>query len=54
MEEKNGFDITKLIVQKILWHCGAAVKELLERADNPGSTPGDAVLYFLNRFCFSV
>ena len=29
-------------------HCGAVVKELLERADKPGSTPGDAV------FCFFV
>ena len=29
-------------------HCGAVVKELLERAEKPGSTPGDAV------FCFSV
>ena len=27
-------------------HCGAVVKELLECADKPGSTPGDAV------FCF--
>ena len=29
-------------------HCGAVVKELLERAEKPGSTPGDAV------FCFFV
>ena len=29
-------------------HCGAVVKELLARADKPGSTPGDAV------FCFFV
>ena len=29
-------------------HRGAVVKELLERADKPGSTPGDAV------FCFFV
>ena len=28
-------------------HCGAVVKEFLERAEKPGSTPGDAV------FCFS-
>ena len=27
-------------------HCGAVIKELLARADKPGSTPGDAV------FCF--
>ena len=29
-------------------HCGAVVKELLERADKPGSTPANAV------FCFFV
>ena len=29
-------------------HCGAVVKELLERAEKPGSTPGVAV------FCFCV
>ena len=29
-------------------HCGAVVKELLERADKPGSTPDDVV------FCFFV
>ena len=29
-------------------HCGAVVKELLARADKPGSTPVDAF------FCFSV
>ena len=29
-------------------HCGAVVKELLERADKPGSTPSNAV------FCFFV
>ena len=29
-------------------HCGVVVKELLARADKPGSTPGDAV------FCFFV
>ena len=31
-------------------HCGAVVKELLARADKPGSTPGDAVFCFLYRF----
>ena len=35
-------------------HCGAVVKELLARADKPGSTPGDAVLCFFVRFFFSV
>ena len=33
-------------------HCGAVVKELLERADKPGSTPGDAVFYFFVSFFF--
>ena len=34
-------------------HCGAAVKELLERAHKPGSTPGDAVFcYFVPFFFF--
>ena len=32
-------------------HCGAVVKELLERAViNPGSTPGDAVFCFFEQF----
>ena len=42
MEEKNGFDITKL-------YCGAVVKELLERAN-----PGDAVFCFFEPFFFSL
>ena len=40
--EKNGFDITNLIFQNMyVWQCGAAVKELLAAADEPGSTPGN-------------
>ena len=35
-------------------HCGAVVKELLARADNPGSTPGDAVFCLFVPFFFSV
>ena len=36
-------------------HCGAVVKEFLARADEPGSTPGDAVFcYTLNWFFFPV
>ena len=42
MEEKNGFDITKL-------HCGAVVKGLLERAN-----PDDAVFCFFEPFFFSL
>ena len=51
MAEKNCFDMTKLIFQIMrvtVRYCGAAVKELPERAEKPGSTPGDAV------FCFFV
>ena len=34
-------------------HCGAVVKELLARADKPGSTPGDAVFgFFIPSFFF--
>ena len=33
-------------------HCGAVVKELLECADRPGSTPGDAVFCFFFGPCF--
>ena len=51
MAEKNCFDMTKLIFQ-IVCHCGAVVKELLERADKPGSTPGDAVFCFFVPFFF--
>ena len=34
--------------------CGAVVKELLARADIPGSTLGDALLCFFVPFFFSV
>ena len=33
-------------------HCGTVVKGLLERADKPGLTPGDAVSVSLYRFVF--
>ena len=29
-------------------HCGAVVKELLARADKPGSTPGDVIFCFFS------
>ena len=29
-------------------YCGAVVKELVARADKPGSTPGDAVFWLAN------
>ena len=35
-------------------HSGAVVKELLARADKPGSTPGDTVFFFFVPFFFSV
>ena len=34
--------------------CGAVVKDLLARADLPGSTPGDSVFCFSGKFFFSV
>ena len=34
-------------------HCGEVVKELLARADKPGSTPGDAVFCFFVSLFFS-
>ena len=49
------FDITKLIFQDHVCHCGAVVKELLAHADKPGSTPGDAVFcFFVPVFFFSL
>ena len=36
-----------------MYHCGAVVKELLERADQPGSTPVDAVFCFFVSFLAS-
>ena len=38
---------------KIFKSCDAVVKEFLERADKPGSTPGDAVFCFFLPFFFS-
>ena len=34
-------------------HCGAVLKELLARADDPGSTHGEAVFCFFVPFFFS-
>ena len=52
MAEKNGFDITKSMFQNMVcvWHCGA--KEVLAPADEPGSTPGDAIFCFFVSFFF--
>ena len=36
-----------------MYHCGAEVKELLERADQPGSTSVDAVFCFFVSFLVS-
>ena len=49
MAEKNGFNNNKFTSS---WsshecHLGAVVKELLVRADKPGSTPAHAVLCFI-------
>ena len=55
MAEKNCFDLTKLIFQIMcVTDCGAVVKELLECADKPGSTPDNAVFCFFVPFFFSV
>ena len=37
------FCYDKINISNHAGHCGAVVKELLARADKPGSTPGDAV-----------
>ena len=50
MAEKNCFDMTKLFFSNRVCHCGAVVKELLARADKPGSTSGDAVFCFCTVF----
>ena len=52
MEEKNCFDKKKLIYSNHVCHCSAVDKELLERADKPGSTTGDAVFCFFVSFFF--
>ena len=40
----------KINYLKYVWHCGAVGKELLARADEPGSTPVDTVLCFFVPF----
>ena len=44
----------KINIANHVCHCGAVVKELLERADKLGSTPGNAVFCFFVPFFFSV
>ena len=49
------FWFDKINFANLVCHCGAVVnKELLERADKPSSTPGDAVLvsFFWHHFSF--
>ena len=53
MAEKEWFWYNKINSLKHVWHCGAVDKELLARADEPGSTPGDTVFCFFVPF-FSV
>ena len=48
-QTENCFDIAKLIFSCHMCHCGVVVKQLLARADKPGSTPGDAVFVSLYR-----
>ena len=41
------------ILTKYVWHCGAVVKDLLARPDEPSSTPGDTdFCYFVLFFFF--
>ena len=47
MAEKNGFNNNKFTSSSHECHLGAVVKELLVRADKPGSTAGHAVLCFI-------
>ena len=42
----------KINVSNHVCHRGAVVKELLKRADKPGSTPGNSVFCFFVPFCF--
>ena len=44
------FKYDKIDFSNRVCHWGAVVKELLERADKPGSTPGDAVFFFFVLF----
>ena len=54
MAGKNCFDRTKIHSSNHVSHCGAVVKEMLERVDKPGSTPGDAVFCFFVPFFLSI
>ena len=40
------------ILTKYVWHCGAVVKDLLARPDEPSSTPGDADFCYFVLFLF--
>ena len=44
----------KINISNNVCHCGAVVKEFLERADKPGWTPGDAAFCFFVPFFFSL
>ena len=51
---KNGFDTyNKTNFSHQVCHCGAVVKDLLARADRPGSTPGTLFSVFFAAFFFS-
>ena len=49
---ENGFDITKLIHQNMSSAVVQWSKSCLQRAGDPGSTPGDAVFCFFVPFFF--
>ena len=52
LEEKHCFDKPKLIFKSCVSLWCSVVKELLARADKPGSTPGDDVFCFFVPFFF--
>ena len=51
---ENGFDITKLIHQNMSSAVVKWSRSCLQRADDPGSAPGDAVFCFFVPFFFLV
>ena len=51
-EKEKPFPYDKINLTNHVCRCGAVVKELLARADKPGSTPGDAFFCFFLPFFF--
>ena len=53
-EKEKPFPYDKINLTNHVCRCGAVVKELLARADKPGSTPGYDVFCFFVPFFFPV